>query len=76
MKIEVEHEGSCLGATAGAGRLIVRDALAKGHSVIVLVRSNARALDLPGRSRHDRRRCSIASPTRDRQREVGFKNRA
>src|SRR3982075_1487774 len=43
-------------------RLIVRDALAKGHSVVVLVRSKARALDLPG-SGHDRRRCSIASPT-------------
>src|SRR6202030_3380151 len=33
MKIEIEHEGSCLGATGGTGRLIVRDALAKGHSV-------------------------------------------
>jgi hypothetical protein len=30
MKIEIEHEGSCLGATGGSGRLIVRDALAKG----------------------------------------------
>ena len=30
MKIEIEHEGSCLGATGGTGRLIVRDALAKG----------------------------------------------
>ena len=38
-----------LGATGGTGRLIVRDALAKGHSVVVLVRSKARALDLPGR---------------------------
>jgi uncharacterized protein YbjT (DUF2867 family) len=37
MKIEIEHEGSCLGATGGTGRLIVRDALAKGHSVVVLV---------------------------------------
>src|ERR1035438_4430994 len=62
MKIEIEHEGSCLGATGGTGQLIVRDALAKGHSVVVLVRSKARALDLPG-SGHDRRRCSIASPT-------------
>src|SRR3984885_10433397 len=43
-------------------RLIVRDVLAKGHSVVVLIRSKARALDLPG-SRHDRGRCSIASPT-------------
>jgi hypothetical protein len=24
MKLEIEHEGSCLGATGGAGRLIVR----------------------------------------------------
>jgi uncharacterized protein YbjT (DUF2867 family) len=37
-----------LGATDGTGRLIVRDALAKGHSVVALVRSKARALDLPG----------------------------
>jgi hypothetical protein len=50
MKIEIEHEGSCLGSMGGTGRLIVRDALAKGHSVVVLVRSKARALDLPGRS--------------------------
>jgi putative NADH-flavin reductase len=28
----------------GPGGLIVRDALAKGHSVVVLVRSKARAL--------------------------------
>ena len=62
MKIEIEHEGSCLGAKGGTGRLIVRDALATGHSVVVLFRSKARALDLPG-SRHDRGRCSIASPT-------------
>ena len=48
MKIEIEHEGSCLGATGGTGRLIVRDALAKGHSVVAPVRSKARALDLPG----------------------------
>jgi hypothetical protein len=25
MKIEMEHEGSCLGATGGTGQLIVRD---------------------------------------------------
>ncbi len=37
-----------LGATGGTGRLIVRDALAKGHSVVALVRSKARAPDLPG----------------------------
>lgn len=37
-----------LGATGGTGRLIVRDALAKGHSVVALVCSKARALDLPG----------------------------
>ncbi len=36
-----------LGATGGTGRLIVRDAKAKGHSVVALVRSKARA-DLPG----------------------------
>jgi putative NADH-flavin reductase len=36
-----------LGATGGTGRLIVRDAVAKGHSVVALVRSAARA-DLPG----------------------------
>ncbi len=37
-----------LGATGGTGRLIVRDALAKGHSVVALVRSKARVPDLPG----------------------------
>ena len=36
-----------LGATGETGRLIVRDALAKGHSVVALVRAKARA-DLPG----------------------------
>lgn len=36
-----------LGATGGTGRLIVRDAVAKGYSVVALVRSTARA-DLPG----------------------------
>jgi uncharacterized protein YbjT (DUF2867 family) len=36
-----------LGATGGTGRLIVRDALAKGHSVVALVRAKARS-DLPG----------------------------
>jgi putative NADH-flavin reductase len=36
-----------LGATGGTGRLIVRDAVVKGHSVVALVRSTARA-DLPG----------------------------
>jgi putative NADH-flavin reductase len=44
MKIEIEHEGSCSSATGGAGRLIVRDAVAKGHSVVVLVHATARAL--------------------------------
>jgi hypothetical protein len=42
MKIEIEHQGSCLGATGGTGRLIDRDsarALAKGHSVVVLLGS-------------------------------------
>ena len=37
-----------LGATGGTGRPIVRDALAKGHSVVALVRSKARAPDLAG----------------------------
>ncbi|MGB8423639.1 NAD(P)-dependent oxidoreductase [Paraburkholderia sp.] len=37
-----------LGATGGTGRLIVHDALEKGHSVVVLVRSKARASDFPG----------------------------
>lgn len=36
-----------LGATGGTGRLIVRGAVAKNHSVVALVRSTARA-DLPG----------------------------
>jgi uncharacterized protein YbjT (DUF2867 family) len=36
-----------LGATGGTGRLIVRDAAAKGYSIVALVRSKARA-DLPG----------------------------
>lgn len=36
-----------LGATGGTGRLIVHDALEKGHSVVALVRSAAGA-DLPG----------------------------
>lgn len=36
-----------LGATGGTGRLIVRDALAKGHVVKALVRSKA-GVDLPG----------------------------
>lgn len=37
-----------LGATGGTGRLIVHDALEKGHSVVALVRSKASAPDLPG----------------------------
>jgi nucleoside-diphosphate-sugar epimerase len=36
-----------LGATGGTGRLIVSDAVAKGHSVLAMVRSAAGA-DLPG----------------------------
>ena len=47
MKIEIEHEGSCLGAKGGTGRLIARDALAKGHSIVALIRSKPSA-DLPG----------------------------
>jgi uncharacterized protein YbjT (DUF2867 family) len=37
-----------LGATGGTGRLIVHDALEKGHSVVALVRSKARTPDFPG----------------------------
>ena len=37
-----------LGATGGTGRLIVHDALEKGHSVVALIRSKASAPDLPG----------------------------
>ncbi len=43
-------------ATGGTGRLIVRDALAKGHSVVVLVRSKARAP-------WDRSPCSVLRAT-------------
>ena len=48
MKIEIEHEGSYLGCNCGTGRPIVRDAVAKGDSVVALVRSKARAYDLAG----------------------------
>jgi len=37
-----------LGATCGIGRLIVPDALENVHSVVALIRSKARAPDLPG----------------------------
>ena len=37
-----------LGATGGTGRQIVREAAAKGHSVVALVRSKAKARDLAG----------------------------
>ena len=37
-----------LGATGATGRLIVGRALAKGHDVVALVRSKARATDLAG----------------------------
>jgi uncharacterized protein YbjT (DUF2867 family) len=37
-----------VGATGGAGRRIVSEAAAKGHSVVALVRSSAKARDLPG----------------------------
>ena len=37
-----------LGATGGTGRLIVREAMAKGHSVVALVRPRANAPDLAG----------------------------
>jgi uncharacterized protein YbjT (DUF2867 family) len=57
MDTNIDHVGSresklkmkilVLGATGGTGRLIVSDAVAKGNSVVALVRSAARA-DLPG----------------------------
>jgi len=37
-----------IGATGGTGRQIVREATSKGHSVVALVRSKAKAKDLPG----------------------------
>ena len=37
-----------LGATGGTGRLIVSDAVAKGHSVVALVRSTAPSSDKVG----------------------------
>jgi uncharacterized protein YbjT (DUF2867 family) len=37
-----------LGATGATGRLIVNQALTKGHAVVALVRSKARAADLAG----------------------------
>lgn len=37
-----------LGATGGTGRLITREALAKGHKVVALVRSREKARDLSG----------------------------
>ena len=36
-----------IGATGGTGRQIVREATSKGHSVVALVRSKAKANDLP-----------------------------
>jgi hypothetical protein len=42
-----------LGAT-GTGRLIVPDALTKGHSVVVMVRSKARALESPRKQTRSR----------------------
>jgi uncharacterized protein YbjT (DUF2867 family) len=47
-EIGTKYENSVLGATGGTGRLIVRDALSKGNSVVALVRSKATAPDLPG----------------------------
>ena len=57
MDTKIDHIGSgenilkrkilILGATGGTGRLIVSDAVARGYSVVALVRSAARA-DLPG----------------------------
>jgi uncharacterized protein YbjT (DUF2867 family) len=37
-----------LGATGGAGRLIVREAAAQGHAVVALVRLKSKAADLTG----------------------------
>ncbi len=37
-----------LGATGGTGRLIVREAVAKGYEVVALVRSKANAAGLTG----------------------------
>jgi hypothetical protein len=37
MKIEIEHEGPCLGAAGGTGRLIVRHALAKAIPALSLL---------------------------------------
>jgi uncharacterized protein YbjT (DUF2867 family) len=37
-----------LGATGGTGREILREAIARGHSVVALVRSRAKATDLAG----------------------------
>jgi nucleoside-diphosphate-sugar epimerase len=37
-----------LGATGGTGRLIVKEAMAKGHHVVALVRSKANAAGLAG----------------------------
>ena len=46
MTVEIERECSCLGETGGTGRPIVRDAVAKGHSVAVLVRSKASSAEI------------------------------
>ncbi len=47
-KIESNMKILVLGATGGTGRLIVRDALAEGHSVVALVRSEQSANEVPG----------------------------
>jgi hypothetical protein len=48
MKIEIEHEGSCSGATGGTGRLMVRDALAKRPFRRCPGSLEGPRLDLPG----------------------------
>jgi uncharacterized protein YbjT (DUF2867 family) len=45
---EAEMKILVLGATGGTGRLIVREAVAKGHDVVALVRSKANAAGLVG----------------------------
>jgi uncharacterized protein YbjT (DUF2867 family) len=45
---EAEMKILVLGATGGTGRLIVREAVARGHGVVALVRSKANATGLAG----------------------------
>src|ERR1700693_45357 len=45
---EIDMKILILGATGATGRLIVRDAVAKGHGVVALVRSKVNAADFVG----------------------------